>query len=1430
MDRQNPFHQMGKPRGPLVYKGQYLGFNWRSRIRKGLDKGRSWEDIAKKTGISVDSVKNLSQVERPNYGMSNQPSLLDRAGDVAGSVVDAVTDLPQEALQRAKQNFSGFTSNFSFSEEERRKNAEERTKRVQGIMKRQEKAANRNLPKPIQEKTKNISLQDHDIFLELVADEASDKEINSFLDKAVARKAADDRKVLGAAIEAASLGFSGAGIGAAARAGGKAAAAKAVASTTASGVTGGAGYELRTNPDARAEDIIKSGLVGGGMGLAGSILGFAAGSAISKARGGTFTGAVGQAETKEAQKFLRKQGGNLDDVTRRQIEAAITEKNKYRVGTLRKITDAARREIADPLNRLQREDYAMAKALGVKYEDLVAKGRSLPELMMNSRYHSNITNQFFNKKRSTGRSVAGVISHWGEGTTKSQEFNAYLNKRFALEVLNKTGGKKQVLPEFTAKELKDSIALFEKKYGKKAVQNDAKTIKENMDELLDYAADAKVISKADSEFVKKHYKNYAPIERVFSEDLVRPKVSGGISTNVGKQRIIQSLEGSGLPADVSFETVVKRTDAAIGQSLKNKLDVEILERQKAGLLKGNLVLDPETTKLAKSLREQHKKLVAKKSSLRTELGRRTAQLRTENAYTLPIRKEAVKTTRDYLKNTVDNPDARGAINELSDKDLMEVFQGITGDKEIDVVRSELIKKGKKTQHLVDDLERLRAEYNMTDKQRAEVLEDAIDLRQDGATGKNLVVGQLDGEKFAIEVNKDFADALAYLNNTQKKDFMVRALQAPANIQKTLFTGPLAPIFQLTQVIKNQGIMFTNGRRLSPFGARAIAEAVRPSREFSEQLVARGALPETFTKGVSDTAVTASRMAAKGNIKALDFSLGNKAKFIKDHPVQATKDFFAGLNRLGAFFGNRQRAQVARGSYQNAINRGFNKEEALNIAARDFNEVIGNFNRVSKLAQAMEPIILYSGATQSGARSLFSAWRKRPVETSLKITALAGGLGAMAANNLSTPEGREYYRDMYKNKKSYNIDNFITFVQPGAHKDPTTGQWSGIWKLPIAPDFRPLSQTINRGVFNDITTDGKRGADPKLVAENLFNSLTGGVAQDSNQGGASVAEILKNNPTLKVGAALGFNKDIETGREITKHNTPGTSDFAKETADKLSSLGINVTPNQVDAVLGQGGLSGRLLQNRSGNLGDTLLQSAKGQFKDSFSRSAAGEAFEAKQKVLDKVPDSIRAQYEARHTYDYDKEGNIKFDDSMFFQEKNAAELLESLSGDKKLYRLEKKIAEIDNKKTGKPLHPVYKFGERIASAALLADLADAGIKGSASGERKAIFYNQPYYGKYSKAITKYYKQKASWAREKGYDVTRGDVGPQPSKVIERKLDKFNTLPQNDGPRGGNQSRRLYLEANSDVTDFFDRQRVWKNYKRRELAERLGIYIPEIESF
>lgn len=310
-----------------------------------LTKGSSWEDISKKTGVDVEKVKEYSLQTRPEYGIDSSSNLgklkkkltdfgyslgttpgqaaadksleasqekilrliqdpnipVERknvlmkyvATDSAESpalaaqntadvtqrtsplqtlkgVAEGVTNLPADIIERGTRQFRGGVDIGL---------------KGQDLIKAQELA--QKLPEDIKASVRGLNPTQQAEILKLVSQGLNETQLRNFVTQAQEEKRKADLEMAGAAVEAASLGVGGGSLVQAAKQGGARQLARTGAETAIAGAGSGAGYELRTNPEATGAEILQSGAVGGGAGLGGAAVISGTGALLRRGRGGT---------------------------------------------------------------------------------------------------------------------------------------------------------------------------------------------------------------------------------------------------------------------------------------------------------------------------------------------------------------------------------------------------------------------------------------------------------------------------------------------------------------------------------------------------------------------------------------------------------------------------------------------------------------------------------------------------------------------------------------------------------------------------------------------------------------------------------------------------------------------------------------------------------------------------------------------------------------------------------------------------------------------------------------------------------------------------------------------------------------------------------------------------------------------------------------
>ncbi len=258
-------------------------------------------------------------------------------------------------------------------------------------------------------------------------------------------------------------------------------------------------------------------------------------------------------------------------------------------GKIKTFLKAAKRELVDPLQEWQRADDQLAKRLNVREQDLDPE-RALTQLYTRVQQSANESSRLAQAPTRTGESLAQVMNR---NMGNENEFMQYMNQKFALEILQKAEGNPKMwkIKGFTPEEVSTSVARYEQ--ANPQAITDAATVKAWADSLIDKGVAAGEITPEFGDFIKTRYQSYVPLSKVYDEDLVRPRITGGMGTNVAEQNVVRFLGEGAAEFDDTFESLITRGEAVTKKANQNIFNNELLRRAKEGDASLNLVVDPD---------------------------------------------------------------------------------------------------------------------------------------------------------------------------------------------------------------------------------------------------------------------------------------------------------------------------------------------------------------------------------------------------------------------------------------------------------------------------------------------------------------------------------------------------------------------------------------------------------------------------------------------------------------------------------------------------------------------------------------------------------------------------------------------------------------------------------------------------------------------
>jgi uncharacterized ParB-like nuclease family protein len=785
------------------------------------------------------------------------------------------------------------------------------------------------------------------------------------------------------------------------------------------------------------------------------------------------------------------------------------------------------------------------------------------------------------------------------------------------------------------------------------------------------------------------------------------------------------------------------------------------------------------------------------------------------------------------------------------------------------------KKSEAHAELIDKIADLKMDLESVENAKKGLTREMVELRPDPTTGRQTIVGiDANGNSFRIETTPEYATLLQGLNR-EKMNSALRAMKKFQQPIRESLTGLLNPSFQISQAIYNTmmtPIISEGGIRT--LGPRAVTEAIKSfsgTSELTNLLRANGAIRYggNLQKLVSDS--TADALAAQADAIS-------KVKW-NANPVRGWQR----LSALGGKLDEAARTAAASASYDAAIRRNLTPEQALAEAVYAYNNTLPNFSNLSSFVSQADAVAMYAGASQAGTRTVLRAIKRNPARVGARLAVVGSTLTAATAYNLAQDQGQEFYKDMQESGKQYVLDNNVVIVLPGARKDPKTGEWTGVIKLPIAPELRP----VNASVWKSFNTN-EEGVPAKTYALSIFDFVTG-------------QSRTLNNPLVQTGSGIATGKDPRTGRDIYDETmTPEE----KQTAIKKYIAGSLGTPGKVaaansgergqafldtfvDKVYGAKGLSegGKFYKTeadaiKAEGLNQNELNAYRSiinprgkdlagndikdkTFYDSSAKAnvwlkmpktfavskAINDAAKAEGKpgdpLFDLPPDRLKIVLNMQANFspgnmedkailqlnpwleNFNKSRSDFFDKVQAKQETDLQDMKNQLASNPNDKKLQERVATATESMLSRGVDPM---GQKIPKASKELEAKLEAAKGL-SGKDAAIYYEA------NPDVTDFYAELETYQRAKRafLGLPQFDRYPTPSPEVDALMKEYNALPKDNGPlkRDGTPSspaRSAWIRANPDkfalLTDQWNKIGLFNLQKDGALAVYEGIDMPQ----
>lgn len=1093
------------------------------------------------------------------------------------------------------------------------------------------------------------------------------------------------------------------------------------------------------------------------------------------------------------------------------VDAADASKGRYGdYGKLQKIKDAV-----DPRNRAIDIDRAAAKAQGMNRRDLPAE-ESMDAMIERTTQSKQIADQMLK-----GSNIEAFIR--ATGSNPDEIANANLYRLFKRDIEQRLDGRPPLNVDRNGQPFNlEDMQRFVDEFDSAFPEADAalRAMSKDIQDAQDFAVSQGVVPAEDvaAARLKKdgtQYQYYTPATRAMPEDKVGPSISAQNVGTLGRQKVLQDFTGSMLPVDPSFdavtdyvETIVRQanqaqvsqlyakrtaegfTDAKVIQTGDEAARIDQLKATQRELQETMTSLKKEIIRTNSSARVAGQRLKTAESKLKTADTRATLNSKAATKEAVRRETEAVARAKDVLKRSLaaDDPDAIAAMDSLSNDELMDLLayasqdelfsKGVSGAGKLRSAQS-AAQKAAKAQETTKTQQAALQRIAQTSEAHAGLVQKAIDMNLDLAslksakggvreqileltpdpfTGQQTILGRdINGNPFRIEVPPEDANLLQGFNNENINDVLkvVGAAQRPF---REAFTGILNVPFQIAQATFNAFMLpITSKAGIKVYGAKSIEASLKSinlNNELQQALSKGGAI--RYSGGYNQL----PQDAVSDAISAQATTLG-KIKWYAN-PKRAWNQ----LSQLGGRLDMAARTAAADAVKRQSLAAGRTYDEAIADAVYEYNNALPNFANASSFLKGLDNAVMYTNPSVAGTRTLFRVVRDNPIKTTAKLGAGALGLTGVTAYSLAQDNGQDFYADMHRAGKDYILDNNVIFVLPGAKKDAKTGEWTGIVKIPLAPEMRPINRAVHQA-FNP----SKTGQDGKTYARAMFDFLTGQIASSSN-------------PVANVVAGIATGTDPRSGYDIY--------DETLSPEDKASQI--------KKYLIGSFGTVGKQI---AGQTDTGVVDSLTDKVYGAKGLSEGGNFYKTQDEAIKSVglnKNELDAYRGTVSPTSKDLAGN-KIKEKTFYD--SASKALTWLRYPK-TFEVSKRI-DAEARKKGKPGDPIFDLPEDQRKLIITLQSNPS----SGNKEEKAIARLNPWIADFYKQRSAYYDQvKSTLSKEdqKKFGIDpNGITIPKASDSVQARMDYATSLTDSKA------KAEVYREP--DVADYMADQNAYQRAKR-----------------
>lgn len=956
------------------------------------------------------------------------------------------------------------------------------------------------------------------------------------------------------------------------------------------GVPASLSYALAQEGTDKKVDYGKEVATGAAIDLMASVAGPILGSALRGAKG-VKQGFKARRLDKQIKTLqdIGRTGDSTEDLVQGLIKTADDTKNKYKKNVIQKFFQRTK-ETFNPTTEFRKIDQ-MKERLVTKKGGQFNRGSDSLEAAYDNVNSSNVrADGLLTEKNSTGESVVEVFQKHADDEA---EFNVYRNA-----VADKLARKRKVKfqRDLSEDQLDDIIEAYEASHP--TARQDIKTINEAVNKARRVANKAGALSdELDSKLGNSP--DYTPVGTVTPEDTPRIKI-GGRSATTGQQGFVKEATGADAKLDTSFEPIINYIRGAHKNAAQARLSQLLLEAHENGLIKGSKIISEPGAKAAKTDLKGYAKGVKKTAEkLERKLKFTKKEARTLSREIRAIQKEARSTVEKGIKKTL-----QGQLVP-TERPIGENIKGVIEDvlradkSTLNRLNKKFLNREPKLAAKLEEIISAQDEISALKSEARGARQAAMEITDDPTTGLSTIRGMDEnGKAYTLEVPPEVTKLLKG-TDVVPKSRIIKALLTVQRTFQTAWTGFANPIFNfvvnpLYDVSANVNMLVDNPKAFiksfTPDAFKKTLKGFVSSDSFQKALRSEGAVTQGGSLMPQNVSRSVNSLISKKDLKS-------RTGYLLKNP----KEVLDILDQFSGKLGNATRTRIAAGYYKEALSRNLSEVEALKEAAFAFNNIAPNFNRVNEFARNANAFIPYFTAGISGNRSMWQPILKNPGRAAAVYGGIVSTFIGATALNLSSDAGQKFYKEMLDSDNRYVLDGNLIIVLPTATRNDKTGEWSGIIKIPISPEYRYINQLAHQSTQKAITGESKMS--PTSVAGAILNTMTGGVPDSVAQGPTAVrmAQVLAGG---KARGNILSPEPLVKGQMSSLPKGEQVYDWTSNPAKFFSEItGRTISPIQADEIINQFGTAGRLAKGTS--FSDVL----KGRFEGAYTESLPTKAYE-----------------------------------------------------------------------------------------------------------------------------------------------------------------------------------------------------------------------------